>query len=253
MAVPSVIQSGVAAQLAEATYVLLPHAMGVVNVAAADVLREALAGYDALLVGPGLGRERETTDFLQRLLGGRDRQQSLGFLRNEGSSAAGTSLPPLVIDADGLNILAGWEDWPARVPPETILTPHPGEMARLMGGSVGEVEEDRVDVARRQAETWGQVVALKGAHTVVAAPGGRTAILPFANPGLATAGTGDVLAGTIVALRAQGLGAFEAAAGGAFLHGLAGEIARAELGVVGMVAGDVLNRLPEAFRRLGVT
>jgi NAD(P)H-hydrate epimerase len=88
---------------------------------------------------------------------------------------------------------------------------------------------------------------------VVAAPGGRTAILPFANPGLATAGTGDVLAGTIVALRAQGLGAFEAAAGGAFLHGLAGEIARAELGVVGMVAGDVLNRLPEAFRRLGVT
>jgi NAD(P)H-hydrate epimerase len=95
-------------------------------------------------------------------------------------------------------------------------------------------------------------VVLKGAHTVVAAPDGRTAIVPFANPGLATAGTGDVLAGTIVALRAQGVGAFEAATAGAYLHGLAGEIARQETGAVGMIAGDVLACLPKALKRLGL-
>jgi NAD(P)H-hydrate epimerase len=252
MALPSVVQSAVAAHLAEATYVLLPHAMGVANAAAADVLRDALEGYDALLIGPGLGRERETTDFLEGLLGGHERQRSMGFLRSEGRSRSGGSLPPLVIDADGLNILADLGDWPERVPPDTILTPHPGEMARLMGCSVDEVEADRVAVAREQAGAWRQVVVLKGAHTIVASPDGRVVIQPFANPGLATAGTGDVLAGTIVALRAQGLGSFESAAAGAFLHGLAGEIAREELGAVGMIAGDVLGRLPHAFQRLGV-
>jgi len=251
MALPSVIQSAVAAHLAEATYVLLPHAMGVVNVAGADVLREALEGYDALLVGPGLGRERETTDFVERLLGGHERQRSMGFLRTEARLEVGASLPPLVIDADGLNILAGWEDWPERLPLGTVLTPHPGEMARLMGGSIEQVQEDRIGVARQQAVAWGHVVVLKGAHSIVAAPDGRAAIEPFANAGLATAGTGDVLAGTIVALRAQGLGAFEAAAAGGFVHGLAGEIAREALGAVGMVAGDVLGYLPRAFARLG--
>jgi NAD(P)H-hydrate epimerase len=123
-------------------------------------------------------------------------------------------------------------------------------MARLMGGSIQDVQQARVATARSQAAEWGQVVVLKGAYTVVAGPDGRTVIEPFANPGLATAGTGDVLAGTIVALRAQGLGAFEAAAAGAYLHGLAGELARRELGAAGMVAGDVLARLPEAWRRV---
>jgi hydroxyethylthiazole kinase-like uncharacterized protein yjeF len=146
-----------------------------------------------------------------------------------------------------LNILAGMKDWPKRLSPGSVLTPHPGEMARLMEHSVSEVQADRVAVTQAQAATWGQVVVLKGAYTVVAAPDGRTAIEPFANPGLATAGTGDVLAGAIVALRAQGLGAFEAAAAGAYLHGLAGDLARAEMGAAGMTAGDVLARLPQAW------
>jgi NAD(P)H-hydrate repair Nnr-like enzyme with NAD(P)H-hydrate dehydratase domain len=93
-------------------------------------------------------------------------------------------------------------------------------------------------------------VVLKGAHTVVAAPDGRAVFLPFANPGLATGGAGDVLAGTIVALRAQSVGAFESAAAGAYVHGLAGEMARRALGTVGMVAGDVLAHLPAAFQRI---
>ena len=251
LALPSTVHSAVAARLAEATYVLLPHAMGVLSADAASVLREAVEGYDVLLIGPGLGREHETSLFLESILGVGERRRSMGFLRSETGAAARSELPPLIVDADGLNLLSGLEDWPKRLPAGAVLTPHPGEMARLMDSSVAEVQEDRVTVARTQAVAWGQVVVLKGAHTVVAAPDGRTVIEPFANSGLATAGTGDVLAGTIAALRAQGLEAFEAAAAGAYLHGLAGEMAREKIGAVGMVAGDVLASLPQAFRRLG--
>ncbi len=252
LALPSAIHSSVAARLAEATYLLLPHEMGILSPGAADVLWEALEGYDTLLIGPGLGCEEETSAFLARALRDEKGRGGLGFLSSDNRALARSDLPPLVIDADGLNILSEWESWPESLPGGTVLTPHPGEMARLMSSSVGEVQEDRIAAARSQAAGWGQVVVLKGAHTVVAAPDGRTAIEPFANPGLATAGTGDVLAGTIAALRAQGLGVFEAAAAGAYLHGLAGEMAREEIGAAGMVAGDVLACLPKALRRLAL-
>ena len=250
LALPAAIHAAVAAHLAEVTYVLLPHALGVIAAGATRVLAEWLGGYDALLVGPGLGREPETAAFIEALLGGAGEKRHLGFAGAGESMAPLPILPPLVVDADGLNILAEMEDWPKRLPPECILTPHPGEMARLMGCTVSDVQADRVTVAQSQAATWGHVVVLKGAHTVVAAPDGRTAIEPFANAGLATAGTGDVLAGAVVALRAQGLGAFESAVAGAYLHGLAGELARAKMGVAGMVAGDVLAYLPQAWQRI---
>ena len=248
LALPAAIHAAVATRLSEATYVLLPHELGVIAAEAAHVLAGQLEGYNALLVGPGLGHERETTAFVESLLGGTGGRRRLGFGGTEESEAPPCVLPPLVVDADGLNILASMENWPKRLPPGSILTPHAGEMARLMGCTVREVQADRVAVARSQAAAWGHVVVLKGAHTVVAAPDGRTAIEPFANPGLAKAGTGDVLAGTIVALRAQGLAAFEAAAAGAYLHGLAGELAQTEAGAAGMVAGDVLTHLPQAWR-----
>ena len=250
LALPSAIHSSIAARLAEATYVLLPHAMGVLSPEAVQVVREALEDYDALLIGPGLGREDETITFLDELLGAEQGRHAMGFLRPELRGSSRADLPPLVIDADGLNILSQLENWPTRLPEGTVLTPHPGEMARLMDGSVAEVQQDRIEVARAQAAEWRHVVVLKGAHTVVAGPAGRVVVEPFANPGLATAGTGDVLAGTIAALRAQGLAAFEAAAAGAYVHGLAGEVARSEQGTVGMVAGDVLDALPRALRRL---
>lgn len=250
LALPAAIHAAVAARLAEATYLLLPHELGVIAAEAVHVLAGRLQEYDALLLGPGLGRERETAAFVETLLGRVSGRRRLGFVGAEASTVSPPTLPPLVVDADGLNILAEMEDWPRRLPPESVLTPHPGEMARLMECAVSDVQADRVAVTQSQAPTWGQVVVLKGAHTVVAAPDGRTGIEPFANPGLATAGTGDVLAGTIVALRAQGLGAFEAAAAGAYLHGLAGELARVEVGAVGMVAGDVLTHLPQAWRHI---
>jgi NAD(P)H-hydrate repair Nnr-like enzyme with NAD(P)H-hydrate dehydratase domain len=119
-----------------------------------------------------------------------------------------------------------------------------------MDSEIKEVEADRIGHASGMAADWGHVVVLKGAYTVVAAPDGRAAVLPFANPAMATAGTGDVLAGAITGMRAQGLPAFEAALVGGYLHGLAGELARDTLGDAGVVAGDLVDLLPLAIRRL---
>lgn len=250
LALPSVLHTAVVAAVPESTYLLLPHTLGVVNEHAVPVLRESLESYTALLVGPGMGNTTESRTFLRALLHPGGHARSTGFLKSDVGASDLHDLPPLVIDADGLNILSqtpGWSDW---LPPGTILTPHPGEMARLTGMSTGEVQQARLETAQTWAERWQQVVILKGAFTVIAAPGEQPVLLPFANAGLAKAGTGDVLAGTIVALRAQGLGAFQAAVTGAFLHGLAGEIVTQRLGAAGTAASDVVLALAEAWRRL---
>ncbi len=248
LALPGAIHASVAARLAEATYLLLPHELGVVSGEAVRVVAGRLGEYQALLVGPGLGQEQETRDFILSLLCGGGRKGRMGFVSEEEGERASSSLPPLVVDADGLNALAELEGWHERLPADTILCPHPGEMARLMGGKISDVQSDRVKTARSKASEWGHVVVLKGAYTVVAAPDGRTVVQPFANPALATAGTGDVLAGAIVALRAQGLEAFAAAVAGAYLHGMAGELASRQIGKAGVVAGDIAARLPLAWR-----
>jgi NAD(P)H-hydrate epimerase len=129
-----------------------------------------------------------------------------------------------------------------------ILTPHPGEMARLLKCDVRDVQADRLTVAVRAARGWRHVVVLKGAHTIVAGPDGRAAISPFANPLLATAGTGDVLAGTIAGLVAQGMEPFEAAACGVYVHALAAEELSEEYGDRGMLASDLLAAIPRAIR-----
>ncbi len=255
MALPMPIQPAVAANLAEATYLLLPHDMGVISSGAVRLLREQMGDYDALLLGPGLSREVETALFVRQFLGleREERKGRLGFVASSEAEDAGEAhLPPLVIDADGLNIMATVDKWWTSLPPGTIITPHPGEMARLMGdeATTADVQANREGLARRMAKAWNLVLVLKGALTVVAAPDGRLLVMPFANSGLATAGTGDVLAGAIAGFRAQGLGAFEAAAAGAYAHGLAGELARADLGEAGMVAGDLPPLLPLALRRI---
>jgi NAD(P)H-hydrate epimerase len=130
------------------------------------------------------------------------------------------------------------------------LTPHPGEMARLIGGTADAVNAARIETAQRYARTWGHIVVLKGAHTVIAEPGGRTAVLPFALSVLATAGSGDVLAGAIVAMLAQGTPTYDAAICGAYLHGQAGLVAHRTLGAAGAVARDFIERFPEALRNL---
>lgn len=272
-----------AATSLETTWLILPEELGVISPEAVKTLAEKVGDYDALLVGPGLTQEKEAVQFVQRLLGIDERRRpTVGFVSSQATAAskteniaspaadAGPSVGflakgrphasaaepdalrrlPTVIDADALNALAQSERWREHLPPRAILTPHPGEMARLCGCSTRDVQADRIGMARARAADWNAVVVLKGAYTVVAAPDGRSAVLPFANPALATAGSGDVLAGAIVGALAQGLAPFEAAVLGGYLHGLAGELARQELGDAGVVAGDLLIRLPIAMRQL---
>jgi NAD(P)H-hydrate epimerase len=241
-----------AAQIAEATWLHLPHDMGVIAAGAVEILLKEIEPYTALLLGPGWGKEKATAEFLEALLGGERadaRRRSIGFLAGDAEvndDTPGAALPPLVIDADGLNLLAEMENW--TLPADSILTPHPGEMARLCGVERDAVQQNRVEMARERAAAWRCVVVLKGAYTVVAAPDGRVCMMPFATSALATAGTGDVLAGAIVGLRAQGLSAFDAAVVGAYLHGLAGEMATEALGTpASVVAGDVGEMLIEAL------
>ena len=169
----------------------------------------------------------------------------------------------VVIDADGLNNLSEVEGWWKELAVPTVVTPHPGELSRLTGLSMEEIQSDRLAVAKRCAGEWGVTVVLKGANTVVAAPdpdghGVRARLSPFANPGLASGGTGDVLAGAIEGLMAQGpstgsgqsMEAYNAASLGVYLHGLAGERVREELGSAGMMAGDLLPAVPRAIKEL---
>lgn len=253
LAVPSSLHSAIVPAIPEATYLLLPHNLGVINRHAASLVMENSDGYSAILMGPGLNNTPESKAFVATLLNGSTHHRGTGFVTKDTGDAPSPSarnLPPLVIDADGLNLLTQVPDWPDRIPAMSVLTPHPGEMSRLTGLSTKEIQADRRDIAESWATKWGHVVVLKGAFTVIAAPDHDPVILPFANPGLSSAGTGDVLAGTIVALRAQGLDPFHAALAGAYLHGLAGEIATARYGSAGTVASDVVLALSDAWRRL---
>ena len=238
-----------AAKLSETTFLLLPEDMGALVPEAVEVLAEEgnLEGYRAMLLGPGLGRDKKTVEFVSRLLVGKASKR-IGFLALEEESAEKLPLPHLVIDADGLNVLAELSEWWRWLPEGSILTPHPGELSRLSKLSIAEIESDRLGVARRLSAQWKQVLVLKGAYTLIASPEGRVAFNPFANPGLATAGSGDVLAGAIAGFRAQGLEPWVAAAVGAYVHGLAGELVRKEKGDAGMVAGDLLPALPQAIK-----
>jgi NAD(P)H-hydrate epimerase len=250
LATPSLLHAAIVPAVPEATYLLLPHTLGIVNARAVSLVRECASRYSAMLIGPGLGNTAESHDFLADLLKGSGRKRSTGFVRDEADTAVPAPLPPLVLDADGLNILATMPDWASQLPGDTVLTPHPGEMSRMTGLTIDEIQASRLEIAQTWAKAWKQVVVLKGAFTVVAGPDRQPAILPFANSGLASAGTGDVLAGTIIALRAQGLDAFDAAIVGCYLHGLAGEIAAAQHGTAGMAAGDVADGIAKAWHRL---
>ena len=256
LAVPEPLYAPLAGHFPEATWLLLPDEMGVIAEPAADIIWENLGRPTALLIGPGFGLEEPTRKFMARLLGGSQhaRRATLGFVHAENKAGDGrkAQLPPLVIDADGLKLLARLPDWPAQLPGIAVLTPHPGEMAILTGLDVQEIQADRQAAAERFAREWQHVVVLKGAHTVVAAPDGRMRIIPVATAALARAGTGDVLAGLIAGLRAQEVEAFDAAAAGCWIHAQCGLAAAAQLGsTAAVIAGDVLEAVSQVMGRLG--
>ena len=292
-AIPQPVWVPVSSALAEPTWILLSHDLGVVNEGATANVNAKLDEYDALLIGCGLGQESATRDFMERLLrrNHRRRRSALpgGFAASEsgeaedeqpvseadptadgeaeGDSATDSPfgtirrrdqlpaeappLPPTVIDADGLNNLAQLEEWPSLLPTDCVLTPHPAEMARLCGfASVQDVVDNRWELARERAAEWQAVVLLKGPYTVIATPEGELAVLPVATAALATAGTGDILAGAITGLLAQGLSPFQAACLGAWLQGRAGELCEQRIGSAGAIASDLLPLLPAAMNEL---
>ena len=223
-----------AGALAEATYLPLPatDTGDIARTAAAEVAT-ALPQYDALLVGCGLGLHPETRAFVEALL--------LDDL----------PLPErVVIDADALNTLAALPHWWQRLPTQAVLTPHPGELGRLLERSVAEVQADRIVTAQNAAHAWNKYIALKGAYTVIAAPDRKARVSPFANPALASAGTGDVLAGIIAGLLAQGATPYDAAAAGVFLHAAAGERWVSAHGDAGLAASDLPTLLPDVMRAI---
>jgi hydroxyethylthiazole kinase-like uncharacterized protein yjeF len=195
-----------------------------------EALAAASESKDVLAVGPGLGTSGETPEIVREFV--------LGARK------------PVVIDADGLNAFAGRLGLLRERKAETVLTPHPGELARLLGIGVAEILSDRAAAVRRVCEECRGVVVLKGYRSLVADPLGGIYVNPTGNPGMATGGSGDVLTGTVAGLIGQGTAPFEAARLGVFLHGLAGDLAAEISGETGLVAGDIVDRLPEAIERL---
>lgn len=238
LAATPALQSILAAKLTEVTYLPLPKSRtGVFAPEAARLITQQLGGYNVLLLGCGLGQKEAAVRLVRSILLPKERRE----------------LPALVLDADALNTLANVPNWWQHLTDDAILTPHPGEMARLTGMPVAEIQADRLGVARKWAAEWNKTVVLKGAYTVIASPEGRSVISPVANPGLASAGSGDVLTGAIAGMAAQGMPLFEAAACGVYLHGEAGELVRNRLGDAGMIASDLLPELPVVIKNLKET
>ena len=232
VACPAEVQPTVAGfEPAYMTYPLENDADGLVRFEPArGVLERFLEGADVLAVGPGLGQSDDVRSLVRWLV------ESAGV--------------PTVLDADALNALVGQPEAWGHLRRPVVLTPHPGEFARLTGRSIAEVQADREAHAVALAQADNLVVVLKGAHTVVT-DGARVFVNTTGNPGMATGGSGDVLTGVIAALIGQRLPAFEAAQLGVYAHGLAGDIARDQGGEVGMTADDLVEALPDAFVHLG--
>jgi NAD(P)H-hydrate epimerase len=200
---------------------------------AAVGLRGAWHEFDAAVIGPGMGDTEETRAFVWALL------PDLEEL------ARGA-----VLDADALNAISTMPDATERIPSNIVLTPHPGEMARLLGTTVADIQSRRLEAAREAAARFGCVVVLKGAHSVVATPDGQAALSPYANALLATAGSGDVLAGMIGGYLAQGLEPFNAGCLGVYMHAATGESLREEYGGAGLLASELADRLPRVAREI---
>lgn len=234
LATPAPAQLAAAVALPEATYVLRDEQQA--PSVQAERLLDRLNQFQSLIIGPGLGREQTTVSLVRGLL------QGLTALPER---------PATLIDADALFVLAGWPEWWQAIPPGCVLTPHHGEMARLTGLQAAELAARTWDLAAEYAARWGQIVVLKGPHTVVAAPDGRAWVYPRPNPGLATAGSGDVLAGLIAGLAAQGVAPLEAARLGVVTHALAADRVLGSRQWRSLIASDLLAALPAVLADLG--
>jgi len=250
LGIPSLLHSTLAGHFPEATWLLLPNELGSIAGSAVSVLMKNIDRSTAVLVGCGLGTEETTFDFMKTLLCESSKtimnQDRIGFVQNPKLKKLeqNNKIPPLVIDADGLKLLAKIPDWPKILPENSILTPHPGEMEILTGVSKEKIQANRLSVAEHFAKEWKQIVVLKGAFTIIADPSGSTTTIPVATPALSRAGSGDVLAGMIVGYRAQGMDAYNSAIAGAWYHAKAGMLAAETMGgETSIMAGDIINAI----------
>jgi hydroxyethylthiazole kinase-like uncharacterized protein yjeF len=187
---------------------------------------------DVVAIGPGLGMDGST-------------KMLVGELLDEVEQ-------PVVLDADGINALEGNIDALRKREHRMVITPHPGELARLMNKDVEEIQSNRTDMAKSVAEVTGAVVVLKGHRTVVASPEGKIYVNETGNSGMASGGTGDVLTGMIASFIGQGIDDYSAAVCAVYIHGIAGDVAAEEIGQFSMTASDILDFLPEAFDKAGM-
>ncbi len=209
---------------------LIDSGSGTLSRECADNIVEYTKKMDAVAIGPGLTSGEEIKSVVERVLC--------------------ESRAPMVIDADALNCISGNTEILKGLKTKAVITPHPGEMSRLTGLSIKDIQADRPGTAKKFAIEFGIIVVLKGNRTVVSLPDGRVFINPTGNAGMASAGAGDVLTGIIAGLAAQGAALESAAIAGVFLHGLAGDLAAGELGMHSMIAGDVIRHLPDAFNSI---
>jgi hydroxyethylthiazole kinase-like uncharacterized protein yjeF len=231
VAVPETLHNIMEEKLTEVMTVPLPdNGKGSLSREAGKHILSLLENMDVLALGPGLSQSPDVIALVRELI------PSLKT--------------PCVLDADALNALAGEAGVLRKLKAPAVITPHPGEMARLMGTTPKDIQDDRMGSAVKAAAAWKVVALLKGARTVIAAPDGAVYINPTGNPGMATGGSGDVLTGIIASLIAQGLKPVRAAAAGAYLHGLAGDQAAREKGMMGLIASDIISALPAVTREL---
>ncbi|MFC1919412.1 NAD(P)H-hydrate dehydratase, partial [Chloroflexota bacterium] len=198
-----------------------------------DVKREVIAS-NVMLIGPGLGRGKAPQEFIKDTLG----------------NLQPASSPNLVIDGDALDAIKEVDKWWKKLPKQMVLTPNSGELSRMLTVSIADIEKDRLSFAKKTAKEWDNTIVLKGAHTIIASFDGRTRICQSANPALASSGTGDVLGGLIAGLLGQGIGFFDAASLGVYLHAMAGELLREQFGDSGIIAGDLPLAIPRVMKRI---
>ena len=229
-AVPRSVRAEVAAYVVGMTEGLSETGNGEISRRALTPLRKLMEGKAALAIGIGAGGGKETQATLRSLVSG--------------------ARIPVVVDADALNAFVGHDEDLSGATRPLVLTPHPGEMARLAGIPTSDVQADRVEICRRFARTHDCHVVLKGYRTLVGAPDGRVFVNPTGNPGLATAGSGDVLTGVITGLLAGDMPVLDALVVAVYVHGLAGDIAAATTGLTALTSRALLDHLPGAFRGL---
>jgi ADP-dependent NAD(P)H-hydrate dehydratase / NAD(P)H-hydrate epimerase len=255
-AIPERIYEITAGAFLESIWLLLDDENGVIAESAAPTLLEKTDQPSCLLIGPGLGLEETTQKFFNRVVFNSAASESklgMGFVPKVPGKAVvnPVKFPIIVIDADGLRILAKTADWNKKLKAQVVLTPHPGEMAALTGLTIEAVQKDRVEVAKRFAMEWGQVIVLKGALTVIAQPDGRVSVMPFANSVLAKAGAGDVLAGLVAGLAGQGVPLASAAIAGVWLHARSAALLAAEMFTDRSIhASEILELIPDAIGEL---